>query len=192
MYTKDRERKLRLLGWLIHGCGALGIVVAGLAYHFVAVRLITQQRESNESEIAGLEMRLSSAEATRQDHRRLSDELAGLERDAETMRQRIPDQSREAEFLLQVNEAARLEDLTIVNYERSPVVSRRTHSEFQIRLVCEGNYASICAFFDRLANLPRVTTVQKMNVTASDRSSRYPLDITLLLYYGARNAPGKG
>jgi Tfp pilus assembly protein PilO len=187
MYTHDYDKHLRWTRWLIHGTGVLSLVAAGLIYHLVVSSLIAQQREKNKTEIAQLEGFLDQAEETRHEHEQRRKELAELERDAETMRQRIPDQPREAEFLRHVTHAAEEEKLRILKYERGRVTEKKTHSEFEIRVLGEGNYASICGFLDRLADLSRVATVQKMYVTATDPSKDYPLDITLTLYYGARS-----
>jgi Tfp pilus assembly protein PilO len=183
---------LRRLGWLIHAGGALCLLAAGVTYHLVSVTYVAGQRERNDGEIQRLESLLSTTEEIRQTHKRRSEVLARLERDAELMRQRIPDQPQEAEFLRQVTQAATDERLRIIHYDRGQLVVKPTHSEFIIRLQCDGDYASICGFLDRLGSLPRVTTVERMDVTAPSGANRYPFDLTLTLYYAAKQMPNQG
>jgi len=114
-----------------------------------------------------------------------------LERDPSckpvTMRQRIPEHPREAEFLKQVTQAADDEGLKIHNYARGNLDQKPTHAEFTVQLSCEGNYKSIVGFLDRLAKLSRVATVQRLTLSAGNVET-YPFDLTLLLYYGAQAA----
>jgi hypothetical protein len=53
-----------------------------------------------------------------------------------------------------------------------------------------GDFQSICGFFEEMANLSRVATVQRMNLAIPNDSEIYPLDITLTLYFGARAPQG--
>ncbi len=48
----------------------------------------------------------------------------------------------------------------------------------------EANYYGICGFLDSLARLPRVTTIEKLVLDAETTNERYPVDMTIVLYYG--------
>ncbi|MFV2066246.1 MAG: type 4a pilus biogenesis protein PilO [Pirellulales bacterium] len=191
MYAHDRDKNEAMLGVLLHIAGVVSLAACGFGFHFSVSKLIAQQGRKNLVETVRLERVLKTADDTRNKHEQLTEDLAALERDAEKMRQRIPDQPQETEFLRQVAQAALGEELKILNWECGERREKETHTEFEIRLVCEGEYESICGFLDRLGHLSRVTTVQRMNVTARDGQRSYPLDMTLMLYYGARAAEEK-
>jgi Tfp pilus assembly protein PilO len=186
MNSDINQRKLALLGWLFHVGGLTSLIVSGCIYHFVVSGLITHQHRQHTEEAARLETLLETAGDLRHDHVRLRNELNELEQRAEMIRQRIPDQPREAAFLQQVAEAAKERGLTIRDYQRGGVTVTETHSELEIRLTGEGDYASICGFFEDIALLPRVATVRRMTVSAPRGKEVYPLDMTLTLFFGAR------
>jgi len=192
MQALDRKTKLRLTGWLLHGAGVLSLAAGAVTCHVVTANVYLQRRNANDAEAARLAGVLETSRETYQEHRRLSGELAQLERNAETMRLRIPDQPQEAEFLRQVTQTANATQLRILNYERKSVIIGKTHAEFDIRLNCCGAYDSICKFLDRLGQLPRVTVVKKLNILARDNPERYPVDMTLTLYCRSGAAPGNG
>ncbi len=191
MLSRDRERNLRLTGWLIHLAGVLSLAVGVGLYKAVVSALIDREQLEIAAEAQDKEQFLARADDVRIEHKRLTEQLARLETNAVTMRQRIPEQPREAEFLKQVTQAADEEGLKIHKYERGSLDRKSTHAEFSVNLACEGDYRAIVGFLDRLARLSRVATVQSMNLTSSTTDS-YPFNLSLLLYYGAQAAEAKG
>lgn len=186
------DRRLKVLGWLLHGGGLASLLIGGAIYHFVITGLLTHHTKQNGIRIAELEEQLTSSRDVRSQQQSLSDTLRELEQRAETIRQRIPDQSHEAEFLNQVAQAAQARGLTIQNYTRGDVTVTATHSQLDIRLVGAGDYASICGFLEELTRLPRVATVQQLNVTVPEASDIYPLEMLVTLYFGAREVSSGG
>jgi Tfp pilus assembly protein PilO len=186
VYSKIRNRQLRTLGIVLHAVGLFTVAGCVLAFHLLGSSVVAEQTGRNSLQTAGLERLLKTAGRTRERHERLAAELEALERDAENMRLRIPDRPEETEFLRQLTQVADEEHLRILNWERGRLDERPTHTEYEIRLVCEGKYPAICGFLDRLDHLPRVTSVQRMSVQATDESKEYPFDMTLKLYFGAR------
>lgn len=192
MHILDRETRLRLTGWLLHGAGLLVLAAGGAAFHLVIAKAYRQRCDTNEAEAARLIKVLETSRETQQEHQRLKSELARLERNAETMRLRIPDQPQESEFLRQVAEAANDTQLHILHYERKSLVASTAYAQFDIRLSCRGGYESLCRFLDRLNHLPRATVIKKLDVNARDNPERYPVDMTLTLYCRSSATPGSG
>lgn len=191
MLSGDREKNLRLTGWVIHLAGLLTIVAVVGLYQVVVSALIAREQQEIASEAADKEQFLAQTDDVRAEHKQLTERLEQLETNAVTMRFRIPEQPREAEFLKQVTQAADEEGLKIHKYERGTLDRKSTHAEFNVRLSCEGDYRAIVGFLDRLARLPRVATVQSMSLAAGTADT-YPFDLSLLLYYGAQAAEAKG
>ncbi len=190
MSTDSNDRKLMLLGWLFHLGGLVTLVLGACAYQFVVSGLITRQQSDNAAEIETLEMLLETEGDAGREFASLQAELARLETSAEAARQRIPELPQESEFLAQISEAARDKGLAINNFTRGAVTVLETHSQLQIRLTGEGDYASICGFFEKMASFSRVATVSQMSLTIPTDAEVYPLDMTMTLYFGARAPQG--
>lgn len=190
MSSNSNDRKLMLTGWLFHLGGLVTLVIGACAYQFVVSGLITHQQRENAAEIPRLESLLETDRDTERQFTQLQAELARLEVSAEAARQRIPEMPQESEFLAQISEAAREKGLSIDKFTRGSVAVLETHSQLQIRLTGEGNYASICGFFESMSKFSRVATVSQMNLQVPSDSEIYPLDMTLTLYFGAKGRGG--
>lgn len=190
MAADSNDRKLMMLGWLFHLGGLVTLVLGACAYQFIVSGLITRQQSDNEVEIVRLETLLETERDAGREFSLLQAELARLEASAEAARQRIPETPQESEFLAQISEAANEKGLSIKNFSRGDVTVLPTHSQLQIRLTGEGDYASICGFFEQMATFSRVATVSQMNLAIPQDSEIYPLDMTMTLYFGARAPQG--
>jgi Tfp pilus assembly protein PilO len=84
------------------------------------------------------------------------------------------------------------EQLKIRDYQAGMVTKHTAYSQLDVRLLGEGDYSSICGFLERIAQLPRVKTVQRMQITGSESRAVYPLDVTLTLYFAADNISTRG
>ncbi|MEX0818122.1 MAG: type 4a pilus biogenesis protein PilO [Pirellulaceae bacterium] len=190
MSADSNDRTLRLLGWLFHLGGLVPIILGACLYHFVITSLLTRQQSDHAAEIAHLETLLETARDTGREFARLQAELARLEASAEAARQRIPEMPQESEYLAQISQAANETGLAIQNFNRGAVTEFATHSQLQIRLTGQGDYASICGFLDEITTFSRVATVTQMNLQIPTESEIYPLDMTMTLYYGAKEPSG--
>lgn len=191
MFSRDRNQDLRLMNCVIQLSGALSLIAGGALYQTVVSALVDREKREIVAESAEKERFLARAGEVRVEHKNLTAKLEQLETNAVTMRQRIPEQPREAEFLKQVAQAADDEGLKIHRYERGSIDRKLTHSEFTVRLSCEGDYRAIVGFLDRLAKLSRVATVHSMSLT-SGTTETYPFDLSLVLYYGAQTPEARG
>jgi Tfp pilus assembly protein PilO len=189
MLTNDRERNLKWIGWSIHLVGLTGIITVAALYQIVVSALIAHEQQTIATEAADKEQFLARSDEIRSEHRRLTKQLEELEHNAVAMRYRIPESPREAEFLKQVSQAADEEGLKIHKYERGSLERKATHSEFTVNLSCEGDYGALVGFLERLAHLPRASTVQRMTLTTG-ATDTYPVDLSLVLYYGAQSTEG--
>jgi Tfp pilus assembly protein PilO len=184
------NKKLMVLGYVIHSAGLISLIVGGCAYHFVVSVVLTHQQRLNAEETTRLEALLEGAGDVRREHTELTQRLSDLERRAEAIRRKIPDQPEESDFLEQIATAAKARGVVIENYTRGGVTTTATHSLLEVRMTGAGDFRSICGFFEEMANLSRVATVRRMSLAIPANSDVYPLDITLTLYFGARAAQG--
>ena len=185
MLSTDREQNLKLTGWIIHLAG-IALLLGGIAvYEYVVAALIVREQEQIALETAEKERFVARKGIIEEEFNQHTDRLRELKTNAETMRQRIPEQPLEADFLRQISQVADDEGVKIIKYDRGSLQRKPTHSQFDVRLSCEGNYVALCGFLERLAKLSRVATVQTMTLT-SDADGIYPFDLSLLLYYAAQ------
>lgn len=190
MSHEFNHRKLVRLGWLLHLGGLLAILSTWYAYQFFVSDVIAQREFADATEIARLEKVLEIDRNPANDVAELKAELKRLEARAESARQWIPETPQEGEFLAQLSEAARKNGLQLGNFTRGAVAVLDTHSQLQVRLTGEGDYASICKFFAEMESLSRVATISRMSLSAASDANTYPLDMTLTLYFGAKSAQG--
>jgi Tfp pilus assembly protein PilO len=120
----------------------------------------------------------------------LSKWLADLEERAKAIRKRIPDEPQGAEFLRLLTSSADQEGVKILNFRTGAPAPQEGLSKLTLELTLEGDYPNLCGFFDRLARIPRVATVDKLNLEGLTESSQYPVEMTLVLYFGMRTAGG--
>jgi len=184
MSDTDPNKILKLLGWALHGTGlvvAVGIVNVVL---LTAVAPLESKRASSLDEADSLDELLSTADEVRANHRRFTDQLAELRRQKQSLQRRIPDEPQEAEFLAQVSQLANQSGLHVSDFRPGPATARQGYGAMNVELVCEGDYASICYFLDRLATLPRLARIQYLEVSTPSRGGAYPVHMTLAIYYG--------
>ena len=184
--TNDPTARLKMLGWLLHGAGLLTLLAGSLAAYRLVYLPLAKKEKACVARIAVLDRLLKNSREIRPEHSRLTQSLAKIRRRADTLRQRIPDRPYEAEFLEQMTQAASDAGLEIRVYRRGAVTVKNSHSQLEIYVSCAGSYPKICGFLDRLARLRRTFTIEKMSVTADPAVETYPVDLTLVLYFGAQ------
>jgi Tfp pilus assembly protein PilO len=178
----EPDRKLRLLGWSLHGLGlAVALAIAGLGYA-LAMRPEHREAAACRAQVEELNARLLDAERVRAEHRDLGRAAAEADRKAALLDQQVPREPSEAEFLSQASNAATAAGLEIRDYRPGVVRTRENHSELEIQLACAGPYQGLCEFLDRLASLPRLSRVLHIEVSAAEDGA-YPVTMSLAVYF---------
>jgi Tfp pilus assembly protein PilO len=186
--TDNPTTRLKLLGWCLHAAGLLILGAAGYAAYCLAYLPLVKQEQNCVARMAEMDGLLRESEKIRGAHARFKGSLTEVRDRASALRQRIPDKPCETEFLEQMNQAANDEGLEIRDYRRGAVTVEDAHSLLEVHVVGAGSYAEICRFLDRLARLPRISTVKKITVTSDSAAEAYPFDLTLRLYFGAQQS----
>ncbi|OHB66539.1 MAG: hypothetical protein A2V70_05295 [Planctomycetes bacterium RBG_13_63_9] len=186
MHRDDVDHKLKIMGIWLHGLGmivVLALVLSGVCF----VHGPIERQIADDAARADALQRLLRGEAgVRAEHTRLSKELAAARKEAVELNSRIPDEPREADFLAQVSRLADDVGLQIQDYRPGTIASNHSYSTMQVDLICEGDYASICSFVDRLAELPRFSTVVQLQIEPGDAEEQYATKLTLKLYFGVK------
>ncbi len=188
-FADNLTARLKMLGWLLHGAGLITLLAAGYAVFCLAHLPLAKKSKACADRISVVDGLLDNSEEIRTAHSRFKDSLAKMRRRTDTLRQRIPDRPCETEFLEQMNEAANKEGLEIRDYRRGAVTVVDTHSQLEVHVQCVGSYPETCRFLDRLAKLPRLSTVEKVTISSDSAVEAYPVDLTLRLYFGVKKKP---
>jgi Tfp pilus assembly protein PilO len=184
----DLERHLKLLGWGLHGLGALGLLGGAWLLTVGVYGPLEEHREDCMVQSARLDRLLDDSTQIRAENARLTAALKKLQEQRDSLQRRVPDDPREAEFLEQVTEVARDAGLHIHDYRPGTVTATGEYSRMEIGLSCACTYPGMCDFLHRLATLPRLANVTKMEVLAPSPEEMYTVNLTLIIYFGVGKA----
>ncbi len=183
-------KELATLGWTLHAAGfCLLLAIAGGYWTIVRRPAVVASRQI-EQRIATVSRLLENRGALRREYEQLTEVLDGERQRAAAVRQQIPDDSNEAEFLRQLSNAAARGGVVIDDYTRGTVSKESEFSQLDIHVECTGTFESICRFLEGLESLPRVSEVIALNLTSKGQGDKYPLRVTIRLYFGVHPAPG--
>ncbi|MGM0487524.1 MAG: type 4a pilus biogenesis protein PilO [Planctomycetota bacterium] len=180
----------RTLDSILQATAVLSLVACGLVtYYGCSARPVGQVEAAEENEgpspSAG-----DKLPEIRRALRQAETELEKAHAHAQQLRQRIPDDPDEAEFLKQVSRLAAATGLEIRDYRRGSLAVKESYSELQINLTCSARYAELCRFLEALDELPRILTIEKLAISSPDEGDEYPVDLSLSVYFrGRRQAP---
>jgi Tfp pilus assembly protein PilO len=178
------EKQILTLGWVLHGVGVIVMGAVLFAYFWFVWQPISQRHQFCDQRIAQLEHLLKRAPQVRTENQTHKTELASLKQSVEETQKRLPKDLREHEFLEQAREIARKAGVEIQNYQMGAVEQLESYSQAQLTFQCLGSFDSICQFLDEIDHLARITDVANLQIETSDNFSRYPLQVTFVLYFG--------
>lgn len=195
MHQIDSDRKLNRLGRWLHVLGLLVVLAIAAGAEFLLYRPIAAKASVCARRADKLQALLHNQGQVRAEHTRLGKDLAEARKQAAALEDRIPNEPREAEFLAQLSRLASEVELQIEDYRPNTIVRKPDYSVLQVDLICEGGYASICNFLDRISRLPRHSTVVSLQIDSAGGGRKYPAKISLQLYFaghGPSDADKKG
>ena len=187
MFDNNTQRRLTHVGWLLHAAGLLATVasVAGIVV-FVFGSLDAQ---SIELAFQSTELRQTVRESDEiiANNRELRNTLDEVNQRIKHLSSQIPQTAQESEFLAQLSRLAQSAGLEIDNYQPGIAKKVEKHRALDIALTINGNYRSMCQFFDGIQNLPRVCRINTLHILnqKSSNSNDDVLSITMsmTIYY---------
>jgi Tfp pilus assembly protein PilO len=177
---------LKVLDRLFHAIGAIVLVALCLGVYYVVHTMLAGESAARWDHLAGLEADTKDLAAVRAELPRVREQLQQKKRRAEELRQRIPNDPCEAEFLRQLTELADKEGLEIRDYRPGALTVRDCYRQLQVDLSCAGSYASICRFLMQLKGLPRIFTIEKLSIASRPAGEAYPCSLSIAVYFGDR------
>lgn len=131
-----------------------------------------------------LREKLANGSALRALHAEQERELADLLARVEQVNRRVPEESREGEFLAALSQLAETHQVTIDDFRRGKSTDTETHSVVAVSIKTRGSHAGMCSLLDAIANLPRLAELTHLEVKSQPGSNGYPAQLTYALYYG--------
>ncbi len=186
MHLFDADKRLAGIGWALHGLG-LFIALAGVILgRRVLLDPIDRMASQCAERIDYLQARLTEEDHLRAEHQRLKAEVDRARRESAALKQRIPDEPCEAEFLAELARLAGDAGLQIRDYRPGAATAWPSYSTLTVDLSGNGPYRSICALLDSLARLPRHCTVRQLEINADKRTADCRLELSVELYFDVR------
>ncbi|MHC4403473.1 MAG: type IV pilus inner membrane component PilO [Planctomycetota bacterium] len=185
MSQSDPHHKLKILGWWLHGLGLTATLTILVCAELLVLRPIDRRAEASAERSGQLQAFLRDEDRMRAEHAQLADDLDHARRQAADLKRRIPDEPQEADFLAQISELADEVGLEILEYRPGMVVTEDSYSAMTVDLDCQGRYAGLCRFVNRLADLPRCSTVTRLEIESGEQADEYSVSMSLELYFSA-------
>jgi type IV pilus assembly protein PilO len=96
-------------------------------------------------------------------------QVADLERRLESLRAVLPEEKDVADILRRVQGLATQSSLTIQRFTPQPPKQQQMYAELPIKIVAEGGYHDLGAFFDRVSKFPRIINIGEMSIRAKNK-----------------------
>ncbi len=174
--------------WSLHGLGAVILLTMVFGGYLFMLRPLARQQHQAEIEAEQVVRSLSRSAQIVKGHETIVHQLAELQRRANEVKRRIPDQPHEAEFLNDVARLAQQHSIQIRDFRRLNADAGNEYSQVTINLAIEGTYGGLCRFFESLAGMPRVMAIQRLELKAIGEQTVYPVNLTIVLYFGGTSS----
>jgi Tfp pilus assembly protein PilO len=188
MFEHDFKRRLQTAVWSVHAAAVAILLAAVGSVYGLAMRPLDRRLAECRAESAKIEALLAHRDHIASEHAKLRQSLADVEEKAAAIQRRVPDEPMEAEFLGQVAQAAAQAGLQVRDYRPAGSTVKSACSRLEIQLACQGSYAALCRFLDRLAALPRLARVVNLDVTGSSGAD-CTMTVTLVVFFHINQSP---
>jgi len=169
--------------WWGHALGVT-MTLALLAAYIVFVRLPLQTKIREASnEISRLSQLVANQDQTTYELTRLNAQFTEAIQRVEQIRNRIAGNRQEAEILEHLSKFADAQRMTIVDYRRGNVTQLDRVSKFDVEIRCFGSFVDACSLVNEIHHLEQLATIEEFQIDTAEDPSRYPINLTLTLYY---------
>lgn len=183
--------------WQKVALGLMGLAVIGAGGYFLLLSPLETRVNILRAQHASLQRELLEARTAAADVARSRREAADLERRIDVMKERLPSEKEMPPLFRTLTDAAYQAGLFVSLFQPREGKVRDFYVQIPITITAEGGYHQLGAFFERVAGLARVVTVEELKVSGLSKS-RNPMraDLTLATYtyrpVGSPPAPKAG
>ena len=171
--------------------GVFGLVALAVASYFFLIAPIQERIAALVQRKAQVTTEVTQARAQVAEIERFRRELAELEKRLVLLQDRLPSEKETPTLYRALSSAAEQSGLGVSLFQPREARAKDVVNEIPIILAAEGSYHQVAKFFERVAALPRVVTVNdfKMSGLGKARNSM-KVDLTLATYmYKSSLAP---
>jgi type IV pilus assembly protein PilO len=170
--------------------GVIGLVaLIGASYFFLLapayerIADLTQKKAKVAADVAKAKAQVAEIE-------RFRAELVELEKRLALLQDRLPSEKETPTLYRALSSAAEQSGLGVSLFQPRSATAKDVVSEIPITLAAEGSYHQLAKFFERVAGLPRVVTVNDIKMSGLAKSKHsMKADLTLATYM-YRSGPG--
>jgi len=171
--------------------GVFGLVALAVASYFFLIAPIQERIAALVQRKTQVTTEVTQARAQVAEIERFRRELAELEKKLVLLQDRLPSEKETPTLYRALSSAAEQSGLGVSLFQPREARAKDVVNEIPITLAAEGSYHQVAKFFERVAALPRVVTVNdfKMSGLGKARNSM-KVDLTLATYmYKSSLAP---
>jgi Tfp pilus assembly protein PilO len=183
MLQREPDQYLRTLTQGLNIAGALVTASLVMAGGWLVLGSLTGDTAQTAARLEALHALLGDEGRLRAEHAKFRQQLDKAKQDEAAIQKRIPSEPQEAVFLAQVSQAADTVELQIKDYRPGVISPGKTWSTLRVELTCEGSYLGICTFLDSLQDLPRYSTVARLEIDPGTTAEHYLAKLCLELYF---------
>lgn len=183
MKKRNPKDHARTLGLALHAAGValLALVVCG--YFLLFRSRLEDQAKLDAQRIDQLEAFLKDSGEVRTQHDLLQEKAAALQTVGDKFRDRLT-QPLDRDFLSQhVRSLARQRGLSVSQLSLGKAHMANNYQRTELRVQCDGSYASICAFLAGVSELEWVVDVAQLRIDAGNNGHQHRMLARLTVYH---------
>ena len=183
--------------WQKLALGLMGLAVVGAGGYFLLLSPLETKVNTLRAQHQSVHRELQEARVAAADVARFRREAAELERRLEVMKTRLPTEREMPPLFRTLTDSAFQSGLLVSLFQPKDGKVHDYYVEIPIVISAEGGYHQLGRFFEKVAALPRVVTVDELKVTGLSKARKpVRVDVTLATYtyrpVGAPPAPKSG
>jgi type IV pilus assembly protein PilO len=148
----------KVLVWLLF------CVVVGAAYYFAGFRPRLQTLRALETDFDRLGKELQENKAIADNLPMVREEVRRLDERLALALEKLPNKEEIPNLLRTVSDLGRDSGLDFLLFKPAPPVAKDFYAEVPLELQVHGRYHDIAAFFDKVGRLPRIVTIQDLDI----------------------------
>ncbi len=184
MWPEILDAQSRRFARILHYTGVLLLVVCVTVSYSLLHAPIIRDTERTIDKIDELSLSIENSAAIHEQHVKISERLAAVKAKIAKVVERVPDEAASGQFLEEVSRIASEENLTIKSFEPGKAQEKTGYTQLEVTLAGKGTYQSICTFLDRLSGIARLSKLQNLTLSSTGNSPEYPMNATLIIYFG--------
>jgi type IV pilus assembly protein PilO len=161
---------------LIYAALAVVIIVVGeYAPAPFPLKARGQELADKKEQESKLKQEVSNLQNFERRHAELKAQMEASQKQLAILQEVVPENKEVDQFILQVQEAATLANVSIRRMTAKPIVSREFHYEMPFEMEIDGPYYNIEDFFKRLSGMSRIINVSDLAFNGLGESLKYKM-----------------